>query len=57
METITTGEPLAWAKYFIERARAIVHSKTNPKDPTNEKEFVRLEQIAKNAGFSQATVH
>jgi len=57
MESITTGEPLAWANYFIERARAIVHSKTNPKDPTNEKEFARLEQIAKNAGFSQPTMH
>ena len=57
LEHITNREPLAWANYFIKRARLMVHSKLEPKDPTTEKEFVRLEQIAKHAGFSIPTIH
>ena len=57
LELITTREPLAWATYFIERARAIIGSRTEPTNSDNIKELVRLENIAKKVGFANTTMH
>ena len=54
---ITIKEPLAWATYFIERAHAIINARTGSASPDNVNELIRLEQIAKNVGFANTTMH
>ena len=57
LESITMVEPLAWAKYFIERARAIVNANTTPNSPDIKQEFLRLNKVADSAGFAVTRTH
>ena len=52
LEKITGTEPLPWANYFIERARAIVHHRHDPMDQEHRSALTRLTNLAKNVGFA-----
>ncbi len=56
LESITEQEPLPWANYFIERARAIVRHRQNPDEQTNTEELTRLTNLAKEVGFAAHTM-
>ena len=56
LEKITTKEPLPWAQYFIDRARAILCYRASPNDPANTKEITRLKNLGDSVGFSTASM-
>ena len=56
LEEITAQEPLPWAQYFVDRARAILCYRISPNDLANEKEISRLKTLADDVGFSAVSI-